>query len=248
MLKYIKAIDGDDANQTRDISHFFALFDAVVSEITQQVVSMLVDTENKAHLVNVARERMLMFALSSNGEQSGFMQLVGMVHQGECYDIAIAHQRNRVTPRAAPPIEYYSPRSALLSEAEASREWVKSGRVLTKDAKEFLIAMKNGEVVGFEDLDLKESTDAFNPSCKEIWGYIRDASKFIAARRLDPTAAYEHFTTIQDGQSILTPEQAAEAREVLDQAMEKVTGFSRAPDSGRSGRGSCQRSSCRNDL
>lgn len=201
MLKFIRAIDGGtDAK----VSRFFGMFDSLTTEAVHAVVGLLVDTENKDQLRFVGRERALHFVLGSSPDHPGFIKLIGAVHSGECAQHAPAQHRAYATQQQG-PTQYYEKESALTAEKIYKDVWDKPGAPLDQETKAFLLSMKNGltydvggtqqtvKVPGFENIPIDDIEDQYNPSCKDIWGFIAAACKFMAERRMDTKTMTEFY-------------------------------------------------------
>jgi hypothetical protein len=99
LLRWIRAIgrtlnaDGTTSNtSTAEISFFFGIFDWMVTEGTQKVVSVIMDTKNRADLRFIGRERARSYMLQSIPLESPLAALIVTYHYGECADSLTALQ------------------------------------------------------------------------------------------------------------------------------------------------------------
>ena len=75
---------GEDILANPQVAWLFVRFDNLVSQIVQNLVSLLLDEENRKDLLNVARERAVSKILSARGQDPGYVQLVSLGAMGQC--------------------------------------------------------------------------------------------------------------------------------------------------------------------
>ncbi len=135
------------------LSWFFALWDNVVSEITQNTVALLIDTKNKDDLLKVARERALSQIFVTRITDPLFIELVSVGVMGYCADLTNlnfqrANSRDEVV------------------QAELLAQYDKAKKIpfitLSKEATAYLKALGEPE---------KEKV-----SCDDIWNYVRNVA------------------------------------------------------------------------
>ncbi len=191
LLQYIRAINAD-TGETRNVSLFFGLWDSIVSEAVHEVVALLVNTDNKDHLRFVARERMLNFVLHSSPDHQGFIRMIGAVHYGECAHLMPAQQRSHVLKKA-PPVRHSNFEGAQTADTKFKDQWVQPGMPLDTESKSFLLAFKKAGVEGFADVPFDDVTEQYSPSCEDIWGFIKSASRHMAERQMTKEAFFGLF-------------------------------------------------------
>lgn len=172
-LRHIRLLD--DKGGKKKVSLVFALVDGMVTEVVQEVTKLLVDTKNRNHLRFVARERALSYLLLDLPVDGPIPLLVSR-HQAECAP-AIRNYINAGvdTKRTLNAISRVrSDADVQIIKKKADESWkdfrmhLESGN--DYEIKRFLKSMSGKP--GFENINIADPADDFNPSCKDVWQWI----------------------------------------------------------------------------
>ena len=159
------------------ISWLFRLYDNVISEIVQGTVAVLVDTDNNADLLIVARERAMSETLLTEGTDQSFVRIVGMSAVGQCAELS-AFRSLLAEPKFKDPDTHV--------KEEAYRKWIKEKKV---EMQKTISILKKKKVVHFDPslvnyLKLHGITAANPATCEDLWKYSEKLCKDLAGKVL----------------------------------------------------------------
>ena len=168
------------------ISRFFAIFDSVVSEMIQKLVSQIINTNNKDDLRFIARERALNFALMGSSEdEAGYMRLVIKTHESLCsklmsdwYTAASALTRTYGSSVMSEGDNNSRVKAMQAAHIENAQKWNTTEIPVDAEVQKYLTRK---DIKSFDDV-----TRPYNATCKEVWSWVAEASKKLAEERLKP--------------------------------------------------------------
>lgn len=156
-----ESFGGANTPANTNVPFIMVAFDNMVSEVTQQIVSLLLDTTNKQDLKAAARDRILSRILLQGGDKAPYYELVALSLVGNCAK-QVSLAREIGTPRlSGAPAGSAAATELATKQAELAR--LAPYRVpLSASVTQYAI-----------DLGYAEQTSA---TCAEIWSYTKTAS------------------------------------------------------------------------
>ena len=185
-LKAAKTISPEEGTTAR-ISLFFAAFDGIVSEVIQQVNSMLLDTNNREHLKIEGRERVLAYVLMTTPTSSVIPKMI-VRHQSECTHVmneffsAGKDKKKNVFKRERSQADVEKEKA--LAEESWGEAKISLGSADT-EMKAFMIGM--AKTPGFpQSIGITDENQEVILTCKQMWGIIAATLLQVADKALDP--------------------------------------------------------------
>lgn len=165
------------------VSRVYGVFDSLVSAVVQDIVAVILDTQNREHTRRVARERALAYVLQSRGDNPGFVRLVSAVIFGECAEVIQGFmnlgKKLRAAQRSGTPLPgYEEERNRIMRKWEGGEGGDgRRGQVaIDQQLRTYLARYLGGDPVDYPA----------NASCKEAWQWLVDLAKLIAEEKLRP--------------------------------------------------------------
>lgn len=181
-LHYIHAItNADGSTGSANISLFFAIWDSMVSEGVQKVVSVILDTKNRADLRFKARERMLSYVLMKVPQEAGLLKLMIAGTFGQCAEATGDYMIAGQSKHKNTPVKLRDTTDVSHATDRADELWEFPSTVhLDMQMKRWLFAKKG--LSGFENVWWDESSIAreINVSCKQTWAWMYSGLSAIA--------------------------------------------------------------------
>ena len=191
LLKWVKTIG--DGNETVDISFFFGVYDSIITEVVQKVVSVMLDTKNQADLRYVARESVLSQVLLTIPEDREFANLVLTYHVGACGEEmgnlqqeAARKDQVRIRLRETANIE-----SSRIKTVQS--QWITQDVALSRDVKRFVLTLKDTAAADGVTIPYTSEDDERVVSCQQIWDFTRVALLKYAKERFSSFFISNHF-------------------------------------------------------
>ena len=174
-------INGDAIDGVKDgsveVSFFFGIFDTVVTELTQKVVSVMLNANNRDHLRFVARERVRTWVLQAVPRDGAFSKLVSQYHFGECAETTTVYLSKDAAMKT---VGREKRKQADIDEAVRrikDDQWVKPKVNISKDVRIYLLAAEQAsqaEGVAFHSVPFKSPEHDKLVSCEDVWFWVRD--------------------------------------------------------------------------
>ncbi len=192
---FIKDTDGIEKLYGRELrlSWFFVMYDNLISSVTQGIVSVLIDTENKEHIINVARERALAEVFAGRGIDPFFNRIV---HQGlmgeQCREVT-GKQLNLSEPRFV-FAENGSPEAEQKVKAIEELNVLKEQNRVNIDS-DIIEHLRNIDSSSLQDIgavapgdDWLEIVNKPVHNCDDVWKFARALAQVEANRITDDIA------------------------------------------------------------
>jgi hypothetical protein len=182
----------EDPNQPRDfrISWFFSLYDNLISSVMQNAVSVLVDTENKQDIVNLARERIYSQIFMVKGVDQPFVEIASLGTLGYCGDVSRRELElsNSRLKNAADGTPEKAEADQLKQEIQRLRAEERIN--ITAEERNYLSHLDPSEVSDFlegtsvntSQSDWQELVNKKVHSCNDTWQFVTLASILEAKR------------------------------------------------------------------
>lgn len=196
---------------TAQVSWFFAKWDSIVSNVVQNFSQVVVDGQNKEHLIAAARERVAPDLLVARAIDKPFVKLTSLGMAGHCAELTnIDQQRGRLKAQIDKKQKSVNRLNGSEDSSQAEKDALTDEIGILQLRLSDLDAQYNDALIGVtvENIDFPEDMQEFvtgltppftakeQVSCQDVWDYTYRAFENEADKLLTLTAEQQADQTI----------------------------------------------------